>query len=197
MIKAASGNYVRVHYRGTLNDGSEFDSSYARDTPVSIELGSPQVIKGFSDAIVGMTKGETRKVSIKSEDAYGPSDPAAFAEVPRENFPEDFDFQVGGMIQGVHASGARMVGTISEVREYDIVVDMNHPMAGKDLNFEIELLEIETSEEEQEEEVTMANWNSSMKKAELFEIAKTQGLKVNTRSTKAQILEALSAEAAA
>ena len=143
-----------------------------------------------------MTQGETKKISVLAENAYGPSNPDAFAEVPKQNFPEDFSFEVGGMIQGVHPSGARMVGTISEVRDFDIVVDMNHPMAGKDLNFEIELVATESTTDV-EEEVTMANWNASMKKAELFEIAKTQGLKVNTRSTKAQIIEALTATAAA
>ena len=117
MTKVASGDRVRVHYRGTLNDGTEFDSSYQRGEPVDIEVGSPQLIRAFSETIVGMTVGEKRQVSITSENAYGPVNPDAFTDVPKINFPEDFNFHVGHMIQGVHPSGARMVGTISVLEQ--------------------------------------------------------------------------------
>ena len=142
MLKATTGAQVKIHYVGTYNDGSEFDSSYERGEPIDIEVGSRKLIKGFSDAILGMIKGETKNFSLTPDEAYGDVNPEAFAEVPRSNFPEDFNFEPGGMIQGVHPTGQRMIGKISEVTDEIVVVDMNHPMAGKDLNFKIELLEI-------------------------------------------------------
>ena len=94
---------------------------------------------------------------------------------------------VGGAVVGQGPQGP-FRATIHEIRDSDVVLDFNHPLAGKDLTFEVELVSIDSPEQ-----VQMANWNTKMKKAELFEIAKSQGLSVNTRSTKAQIIEALSA----
>tara|TARA_R110001583_G_scaffold4660_17_gene26560 strand:- start:2127 stop:2627 length:501 start_codon:yes stop_codon:yes gene_type:complete len=147
MLKATTGAQVKIHYVGTYNDGSEFDSSYERGVPIDIQVGSTKLIKGFSDAILGMIKGETKNFSLAPNEAYGDVNPSAFAEVPRSNFPEDFNFETGGMIQGVHPTGQRMIGTISEITDDLVVVDMNHPMAGKELNFKIELLEINNSTE--------------------------------------------------
>tara|TARA_Y100000593_G_scaffold68658_1_gene126165 strand:- start:696 stop:1268 length:573 start_codon:yes stop_codon:yes gene_type:complete len=187
-MKVQNGSNVRVHYRGTLADGTEFDNSRVRGRTLDFTVGVPRMIPGFSDACIGMVEGETKAVTIPKEEAYGDHNPAAYQTVPKSAFGENFPFEVGGTVQGNGPQG-RFFATISAVNEEDIVLDMNHPLAGEDLTFEIELVEIQA--ETTEEEVTPVQWDRSMKKAQLLELAKQQGLPVNTRSTKAQILEAL------
>jgi len=183
MMKIENGHKVKVHYKGTLDDGLEFDNSRIRGKTLDFEVGSPRLIPGFSNALLGMTEGETKTFTLSAEDAYGAPDPRAINKVPREQFGEDFVFEVGGMIRGNGPRG-EFVAKINEIHDDYIMLDFNHPLAGKELTFEIEVVSAEG--------VQIANWNTKMKKAELFEIAKSQGLSVNTRSTKAQIIEALS-----
>ncbi len=135
MRRAADGDQVAVHYRGTLDDGSEFDSSEGRD-PLEFEVGSGQVITGFDDAVRGLAVGESVTVRIPPEEAYGPRVDDAIIEVPIDQAPEGL--QVGDQVQ--LASGAR--ATVLEVRDDAVVIDANHPLAGEALTFEIELVSI-------------------------------------------------------
>jgi peptidylprolyl isomerase len=129
------GDQVAVHYRGTLDDGSEFDSSAGRD-PLEFEVGSGQVIAGFDDAVRGLAVGDSVTVRIPPEDAYGPRTDDAIIEVPADQAPEGL--QVGDQVQ--LATGAR--ATVLEVRDDVVVIDVNHPLAGEALTFEIELVAI-------------------------------------------------------
>jgi|TARA_R110002124_G_scaffold251929_2_gene417190 peptidylprolyl isomerase len=142
MSTVENGNTVSVHYRGTLNDGTEFDSSHSRDEALTFQVGTGQMIPGFDTALVGMNVGETKNVTLTPDQAYGDVNADAFADIPKTSFPDDFVYTEGAMIQGMGPNGP-VVGTITEVNETDVNVNFNHPMAGKDLNFEIELLEIQ------------------------------------------------------
>ena len=187
-MKVETGHYVSVHYRGTLSDGSEFDSSYTRNAPLEFQVGAPQMIVGFNNAIVGLSEGETKTFTLSPAEAYGPHNEKAIQSVPRSSFEPGFVFEQGSLIRGQTPEGP-FVAKILEVEDDRVLLDFNHPLAGKELTFEVELLSVDTSPEE----VQMANWSPKMKKAELLEVARSQGLSVNTRSTKAQIIEALSA----
>ena len=116
MIKITEGQTVNVHYIGTFDDGTEFDNSYPRGEPISFQVGSNQLIKGFDQAIHGT--------------------------VPQSAFPPDFDFEVGVMVQGEN-QGQPVRAIIESVSDNTVVLNFNHPLAGKDLNFQIELVSIE------------------------------------------------------
>lgn len=141
-MKVKNGDSVKVHYIGTLNDGNEFDNSYKRGDTLNFEVGGGQMIKGFDKALVDMEVGEKKKINIKSEDAYGPRREEAIMSVSKENFPPDFEANEGEMVQGQTESGQPITALILEVQENDVILDMNHPLAGEELNFEIELVEI-------------------------------------------------------
>ncbi len=99
--------------------------------------------KGFDDALPGMAVGETKNITLAPGKAYGDADPEAIADVPKSAFPPEFDFKVDSMVQGQNEMGQPMLGTINEVKDEAVTIDFNHPMAGKDLNFEIELVSID------------------------------------------------------
>ncbi len=143
-MKVQNGHNVKVHYKGTLSDGTVFDNSYVRGTPLDFEVGSRKLIRGFSDALLGMSKGQTKNVTIPVEMAYGPVNPDAVQPVPRDAFAEEFEFEIGGTVQG-NGPGGKFLARIHDIieEEQTIVLDMNHPLAGKELNFEIELLEVQ------------------------------------------------------
>ena len=138
---AQNNNVVTIHYTGTLEDGTVFDSSRERE-PFSFQLGSGQVIPGFNDGILEMAVGETKTFVIPAEQAYGVSNPNAFQVVPKDQFPEGMEFIPDGVLQGSREDGQPFVARISEVREREIVIDLNHVLAGKDLTFEVEVLSI-------------------------------------------------------
>ena len=138
-----SGQTVGVHYRGTFDDGSEFDNSRNRGEAMEVQVGSGQLIAGFDAALLGMTVGEVKNIHLGSEEAYGPVNEAAIKETPKNLFPPGFVFNAGGMIQGQSPSGTPVLAKIVEEKESTVVLDMNHPLAGKDLNFEIELIDIQ------------------------------------------------------
>jgi peptidylprolyl isomerase len=143
-LLAENGHNVKVHYKGTLNDGTVFDSSHDRGT-IDFQIGGGQMLPGFDSAVVGMKVGEIKEISLASDDAYGPVVPQAIADVPMERFPSDFKFETGEMIQGSTPDGRPMVGKIETVNNSSVTVNFNHPLAGEDLNFEIKLVEIESS----------------------------------------------------
>lgn len=141
-MKVKNGDSVKVHYVGTLNDGNEFDNSYKRGSTIDFQVGGGQMIKGFDNALVEMEVGQKKTINIKSEDAYGPRREEAIIAVSKENFPPDFKADEGEMIQGQTENGQPITAVVVEVQENDIILDMNHPLAGEELNFEIELVEI-------------------------------------------------------
>ena len=138
--QAKDGDAVRIHYTGTLDDGSVFDSSRGRD-PLRFTLGSGQVIAGFDDAVAGMTVGEQKTVTIPADQAYGARRDDLVLSVPRGEFPPDIDPDVGDQLQ-LGEEGRTMMVTVREVSPEAVVLDANHPLAGQDLTFALELVAI-------------------------------------------------------
>lgn len=141
MTQVKPGDTVRIHYTGTLSDGQTFDSSEGRD-PLEFTVGSGQIIPGLDSALPGMSVGEKKIVDVPSEDAYGPLDPAARQSVPRADIPDEIPLDLGTQLQVQTPQGQVMPVTVVEVTEETVVLDANHPLAGKDLTFAIELVEI-------------------------------------------------------
>ena len=142
MSQAKSGDKVSIHYTGTFDDGTQFDSSAGRD-PLQFELGSGQVIPGFDKAVDGMAVGENKKVNIPAEDAYGPHHGQMVQEVPRSALPDDLEPAEGMSLQAQGPDGQVLDLVVTAVGEDSITVDGNHPLAGKALNFDIELVSID------------------------------------------------------
>ena len=147
MSKVEQGFGVKVHYRGTFVDGREFDNSQKRGRPINFTVGAGNVLKGFESAVMGMSEGETKSITLQPEAAYGPINPDAFIEVQKERFPDDFNFQKDGFVRSTRFDGRPVFGKITEVKEDSVILDVNHPMAGKELNFEIQLVEINENPE--------------------------------------------------
>jgi peptidylprolyl isomerase len=139
---AQEGNKVKVHYTGTLDNGQQFDSSRDRE-PLEFTLGEGKVIPGFEDAVTGMEVGDVEKVTISAENAYGERRDDLVVEVNKDELPDDAEPEVGMQLQMKHQSGQAIPVQISEVKDDIVVLDANHPLAGKDLTFEIELVEID------------------------------------------------------
>ena len=142
MSQAKAGDSVKIHYTGTLDDGTQFDSSDGRE-PLAFELGSGQVIPGFDKAVDGMSVGETKSVNIPAEDAYGPHHPQMIQEVPRSALPDDLEPAEGMGLQAQGPDGQVLNLVVTGVQEDSITVDGNHPLAGKALNVDIELVSID------------------------------------------------------
>ena len=138
MIEA--GKTVKVHYKGTLADGTVFDSSEGRD-PISFEIGSGQVIPGFEAAVAAMAVGESGTVDIPSAEAYGEPRAEMIGQVPRTELPDDLEPQVD-MVLAMQSPEGEMPVRIIEVADDTITLDANHPLAGQDLTFELTLVEI-------------------------------------------------------
>lgn len=134
------GSTVKVHYKGTLNDGSVFDSSEGRD-PIEFQVGAGQVIPGFDAAIQQMEAGGNQTITIPSAEAYGAVRPEMIATVPHAQFPDDFTPEVGQMLQLNTPQGELPVRVI-EIQENGVTLDGNHPLAGQDLTFELTLVEV-------------------------------------------------------
>ena len=141
MAQAESGNTVKVHYTGRLEDGTEFDSSKGKE-PLEFTIGQGQLIPGFEQGVLGMGPGESKTINIPSDQAYGPHDPDKVIEMDRDQVPPGVDPQVGMEIRGTPPGGRPIVFKISGVSESKVTLDSNHQLAGKDLVFEIQLVEI-------------------------------------------------------
>ncbi|MEL6776606.1 MAG: peptidylprolyl isomerase [Cyanobacteria bacterium J06597_16] len=141
MAQAKSGDTVRVHYTGTLNNGQVFDSSKTRD-PLEFTLGTGMVIAGFDAAVTGLSPGESVTKTIPVAEAYGPYQEEMVAQIERENIPADFELEVGQRLQMQVPNGEAMAVTITDIKGDMITLDGNHPLAGQDLTFELELVEI-------------------------------------------------------
>ena len=141
MTQAKQGDTVKVHYTGKLADGSTFDSS-SETEPLKFTLGAGEVIQGFEVAVVGMAPGDSKTTTIAAGEAYGAYDDDMLLEVDRTEFPEQMDPQVGQRLQVRQADGETFSVIVAEVAEKSITLDANHPLAGQDLTFEIQLVEI-------------------------------------------------------
>lgn len=141
MSQAKSGDTVKIHYTGKLDDGSQFDSSAGRE-PLEFVVGSGQVIPGFDNAVEGMAVGDNKNVRIEAQDAYGERHEQLVQEVPRTALPSDMEPEVGMGLQSQTPDGQTMQLTVTEVAEESITVDANHPLAGQALSFDIELVSI-------------------------------------------------------
>lgn len=139
MVKA--GDTVRVHYRGTLTDGTLFDSSEGRD-PLEFQAGSRMVIKGFDDGVMGMQIGEKKTIHIPVDEAYGEANPDMVFPFNRSEIPADIPLQVGETLH-MHNGQQTVPVIIREVTETTVLLDANHPLAGQALNFDLELIEIQ------------------------------------------------------
>lgn len=138
MTEAKSGDTVRLHYKGTLDDGSVFDSSEGRD-PLEFTVGSGQIIPGLDQAIPGMKIGDEKTVRVEAENAYGAHNPDARQAVPRSNIPDSVPLEVGLQLQAQTDNGQMMTVVVAEIAEDEVVLDANHPLAGKTLTFDIQL----------------------------------------------------------
>ena len=141
MAQAKSGDTVKVHYTGRLDDGTVFDSSAARD-PLELTIGSDRLIPGFEQAVVGMNLGESKTVEIPADEAFGPYREELLTEVERSKLPMDIVPEVGQKLNMTDVGGRSTVVTVVEVSESSITIDTNHPLAGEDLTFDIELVQI-------------------------------------------------------
>ncbi len=138
---AKTGDKVKVHYTGRYEDGKVFDSSSDRE-PLDVEIGASQVIKGFEDALVGMREGEKKTISISPEEGYGLPDPVLLIEIPKANIPTGITPEVGMKLKLADKNGKSVMVTVSEIAEEAIKLDANHPLAGKVLVFDLELVSI-------------------------------------------------------
>lgn len=141
MSKVKADDTVKVHYTGTHVDGEVFDSSRERE-PLEFTMGQGMIIPGFEKALIDMSVSETKTVNIPSAEAYGERREDLVQEVPKNQLPEELKPEVGMPLMSQTPDGQEMRLTITEVKETTILVDANHPLAGKDLTFELELVEI-------------------------------------------------------
>ncbi|MEA3365354.1 MAG: peptidylprolyl isomerase [Candidatus Hydrogenedentes bacterium] len=141
MAAAKEKDKVRVHYTGKLEDGTVFDSSVERE-PVEFTIGEERLIAGFEKAVLGMEPGENKVETVAAGEAYGPFRDELVQELSRQDFPGDVTITQGQRFEARTASGQPLMLTVVDVADDKVTVDANHPLAGKDLVFEIELLEI-------------------------------------------------------
>ncbi len=139
--EVTKGDVVSVHYVGKLENGTVFDSSKERE-PIKFKVGDASIIPGFEQAIMGMKTGEKKTITIDSENAYGPHLKELVSDVEKANFPEDIKPELGLQLELKQPEGPAIVVTVTSISEDKVTLDANHPLAGKDLVFDIELLEI-------------------------------------------------------
>ncbi|MFP4573998.1 MAG: peptidylprolyl isomerase [Desulfobacterales bacterium] len=139
--QAQQGDKVKIHYKGKLDDGSVFDSSEGRD-PLEFKIGDGNIIPGVEEAVLGMEPEETKEATIPPERAYGEYRDEMIIEVDRSQFPEHIDPEPGQQLELKQSEGQNVVVTVTDVGEEKVTLDANHPLAGKDLTFEITLQEI-------------------------------------------------------
>jgi FKBP-type peptidyl-prolyl cis-trans isomerase 2 len=141
MQEAKNGDQVKVHYHGRLSDGSTFDSSEGR-SPLQFQVGAGQVIKGFDDGVLGMKEGDKKTIHIPVHEAYGEKSQDMIIEFSRKQFPPNMDPEIGMELNLRSQDGKNFPVVVTDVKEDVVVLDGNHPLAGKDLIFDIEMVEI-------------------------------------------------------
>jgi FKBP-type peptidyl-prolyl cis-trans isomerase 2 len=141
MQQVKSGDKVKVHYHGRLTSGDTFDSSEGRE-PLEFEVGGGMVIKGFDDGVTGMAVGEKKTINIPADEAYGPINEEMVIEFPKANFPPDMQLEAGMPLMMSNGQGQNFQVVVIEIKEETVILDANHPLAGKELIFDLELVEI-------------------------------------------------------
>lgn len=141
MTAVTTGAKVKLHYTGTFDDGEVFDSSRGRD-PLEFEVGAGQVISGFDKAVMGMKVGDSKTVRLVEDEAYGPYNEEMVFPADPEQFEEGLTPEIGQQFQTQLEDGTPLLLTVTAVEEEKIILDANHPMAGKPLNFDLEIVEI-------------------------------------------------------
>jgi peptidylprolyl isomerase len=141
MTQAKTGDTVKVHYTGTLSDGTEFDSSRGRD-PLEFQLGEGSVIPGFENAVLGMSPGDTKTVTLPADAAYGARHDHLKQDVPRSAIPEEIELEQGMMLHAHGPEGQNLSFTVLSFDDDKVTIDGNHPLAGRDLTFTLQLVEI-------------------------------------------------------
>jgi len=142
MTHVEQGDTVHLHYTGTLDDGTTFDSSEGRD-PLVFQVGAGQIIPGLDTALPGMAEGEEKKVTVPCEEAYGPVNPGMLQQIPRDNVPENIPVEIGTRLQMKTPEGQAVPVVVTAADAETITLDANHPLAGKDLIFDIKLVAIQ------------------------------------------------------
>ncbi|MFT6075619.1 MAG: peptidylprolyl isomerase [Yoonia sp.] len=142
MSQAKPGDTVRMNYTGTLNNGETFDTSEGHD-PLEFVVGSGQIISGLDAAISGMSVGDKKDVNVPCAQAYGETNPDARQAVPREQIPAEIPLEIGTQLQMQTPQDQVVPVTVAEVTEAEVTLDANHPLAGQDLNFAIEIVAID------------------------------------------------------
>lgn len=140
-MQASKGSTVKVHYTGRLTSGEEFDSSAGRE-PLEFEVGAGMMIKGFDNAVVGMSVGDKKTITIPPHEGYGESNPEMIIDFPRDRFPAEMVPEAGMQLNMSNGAGQNFPVTIVEVKEDSVTLDANHFLAGKDLIFDIEIVEV-------------------------------------------------------
>ncbi|MFB0563533.1 MAG: peptidylprolyl isomerase [Candidatus Lokiarchaeia archaeon] len=133
------GDKVKVEYTGKLDDGTIFDSSEERQ-PLEFEVGSGKIIKGFDQAVIGMEKGDEKEFTIEPKDAYGEHNPDFIRKIPRDKLPSEAE--AGMMIMLKTPDGVQIPAEITELTDEEVTIDLNHPLAGQNLNFQIKIVDI-------------------------------------------------------
>ncbi len=141
MAQAKEGDTVKVHYTGKLEDGEIFDTSQD-DDPLEFKIGGGKVIRGFEQGVVGMNEGESKTVEIPSDEAYGPHHQELVIDIEMDQFPDDLDPEVGQQFKMRQPDGPTIIVAVAEITDDSVTLDANHPLAGKDLTFDIQLIEI-------------------------------------------------------
>ncbi len=141
MQQVKKGDKIKVHYHGKLTSGETFDSSSGRE-PLEFEVGSGMVIKGFDEGVTGMAVGDKKTINIPYDEAYGARNPEMLIDMPKDRFPADMELETGMPLMMSDGQGQQFQVTVTEIKEATVMLDANHPLAGQDLVFDLELVEI-------------------------------------------------------
>jgi FKBP-type peptidyl-prolyl cis-trans isomerase 2 len=136
------GDKVKIEYEGKLDDGTVFDSSAKHGKPLEFKVGSKQVIPGFENAVIGMEKGEEKEIKIEPAKAYGDPNPQLIKTIPRDKLPMDQELKPGMMLAVGLPDGRQFPARIAKVEGSEVTIDLNHPLAGKNLNFKVKVVDI-------------------------------------------------------
>ena len=145
-----NGQKVTIHYVGKLKDGTVFDSSRNQGSPLSFTVGDGKILPAFEKAVVDMNIGDVKTILLEAAEAYGEVNPDAVRIVPKTQFGTTDDLEVGAMVRGQSPDGNPIHATVRSIDTNDIILDFNHPLAGQNLDFEVELLSVEETEGETE-----------------------------------------------
>lgn len=136
------GDRIKIEYEGTLEDGTVFDSSAKHGEPLEFEVGAGRVLKGFEEALVGMEKDEEKEFTVEPADGYGDHNPELTRDIPKDQIPQEEELKVGMVLVMSLPNGFQISANITEVTDENVKIDLNHPLAGKPLNFKVKVLEI-------------------------------------------------------